>query len=82
MNISLFKRSWKKFYKRAFGTTFIILTFMTIIDQGLENPIFAYKIIDKSTFLKAALNIFYFSIGSGLLAIIALVLLTIATKEN
>ncbi len=82
MNISLFKRSWRKFYKRAFVTTFIILTFMTLIDQGLANPLFASKIVGMKTLIGAFLNIFYFSIGSGLLAILALVIMTIATKEN
>ena len=82
MNISLFKKKWRMFYKRAFITTFIILTFVTLIDQSLANPIFARKIIDTSTFIFALLNIFYFSVGSGLVAIIALILLTIATKEN
>ena len=70
------------FYKRAFVTTFIILSFVTLIDQSLSSPLFARKIVDVSTFIFAVLNIFYFSIGSGLVAIIALVLLTIATKEN
>jgi len=69
MNISLFKRKWRMFYKRAFITTFIILTFVTLIDQSLANPIFARKIIDTSTFIFALLNIFYFSVGSGLVAI-------------
>ena len=82
MNISLFKNKWRMFYKRAFVTTFIILSFITLIDQSLSSPLFARKIIDVSTFIFAVLNIFYFSIGSGLVAIIALVLLTIATKEN
>ena len=82
MNISLFKNKWRMFYKRAFVTTFIILSFVTLIDQSLSSPLFARKIIDVSTFIFAVLNIFYFSIGSGLVAILALVLLTIATKEN
>ena len=82
MNISLFKNKWRMFYKRAFVTTFIILSFVTLIDQSLSSPLFARKIIDVSTFIFAVLNIFYFSIGSGLVAIIALVLLTIATREN
>jgi len=82
VNISLFKNKWRMFYKRAFVTTFIILSFVTLIDQSLSSPLFARKIIDVSTFIFAVLNIFYFSIGSGLVAIIALVLLTIATKEN
>ena len=82
MNISLFKNKWRMFYKRAFVTTFIILSFVTLIDQSLSSPLFARKIIDVSTFIFSVLNIFYFSIGSGLVAIIALVLLTIATKEN
>ena len=70
------------FYKRAFITAFVILTFITIVDQGLSNALFARKIIDISTFVFALLNIFYFSIGSGLIAIIALAIMTIATKEN
>jgi len=82
MNIKLFKNKWRKFYIRAFSTTFIILSFMSLIDQNLANPLFALKIIDTQTFTHAVLNIFYFSIGSGLLAIIALIILTIATKEN
>ena len=82
MNISLFKRKWRMFYKRAFITAFVILSFITIVDQGLSNALFARKIIDISTFVFALLNIFYFSIGSGLIAIIALAIITIATKEN
>ena len=70
------------FYKRAFITAFVILTFITIVDQGLSNALFARKIIDISTFVFALLNIFYFSIGSGLIAIVALAIMTIATKEN
>ena len=82
MNISLFKRKWRMFYKRAFFTSFIILSFITIVDQGLSNALFARKIIDTSTFVFALLNIFYFSVGSGIIAIIALAIMTIATKEN
>ena len=82
MNISLFKRKWRLFYKRAFLTTFIILSFVTLIDQSLSKPLFARKIFDMTSFMHALLNIFYFSIGSGLVAIVALILLTIATKEN
>ena len=82
MNISLFKRKWRMFYKRAFITAFVILSFVTIVDQGLSNALFARKIIDISTFVFALLNIFYFSIGSGLIAIIGLAIMTIATKEN
>jgi len=82
MNISLFKRKWRMFYKRAFITAFVILSFITIVDQGLSNALFARKIIDVSTFVFALLNIFYFSIGSGLIAIVALAIMTIATKEN
>jgi len=82
MNISLFKRKWRMFYKRAFITAFVILSFITIVDQGLSNALFARNIIDISTFVFALLNIFYFSIGSGLIAIVALAIMTIATKEN
>ena len=70
------------FYKRAFITAFVILSFITIVDQGLSNALFARKIIDISTFVFALLNIFYFSIGSGLIPIVALAIMTIATKEN
>ena len=57
MNVSLFKKKWRMFYKRAFITTFIILSFVTLIDQSLSSPIFARKIIDMSTFVFAFLNI-------------------------
>ena len=40
MNIEFFKRSWMKFYKRGFITGFLVLTFMLMIDQFLQNPIF------------------------------------------
>jgi|TARA_B110000971_G_C19970184_1_gene482191 hypothetical protein len=82
VNIKLFKNSWTKFYKRAFITTFFITTFITLVDQGLSNPIFASKITSIKLLIDALLLIFYFSVGSGLLAIIALILLTIATKET
>ncbi len=82
MTISLFIIKWIMFYKRAFITAFVILSFITIVDQGLSNALFARKIIDISTFVFALLNIFYFSIGSGLIAIVALAIMTIATKEN
>ncbi len=82
MNIKLFKRNWTKFYKRAFITTFFITSFLTLVDQGLSTPIFASKIDNIKSLIDAMLLIFYFSVGSGLLAIIALMLLTIATKET
>ena len=53
---------------------------MCIRDRA--NPLFASKIVGMKTLIGAFLNIFYFSIGSGLLAILALVIMTIATKEN
>ena len=82
MNINLFRTNWRKFYKRAFVTTFIITSLLTMIDQGLSNPLFANKIISMKSFLDALLQIFYFSVGSGLLAIITLIALALLRNKS
>jgi|TARA_B110001452_G_scaffold79648_1_gene65134 hypothetical protein len=82
MNINLFRANWRKFYKRAFVTTFIITSLLTMIDQGLSSPLFANKIISMKSFLDALLQIFYFSVGSGLLAIITLMALALLRNKS
>ena len=82
MHINLFKANWRKFYKRAFITTFIITSILTMIDQSLSNPIFAIKIISFKSFIDALLQIFYFSVGSGLLAIITLMALALLRDKS
>ena len=82
MNINLFRANWRKFYKRAFVTTFIITSLLTMIDQGLSKPLFANKIISMKSFLDALLQIFYFSVGSGLLAIITLIALALLRNKS
>ena len=52
-----------------------------MIDQSLSNPIFAIKIISFKSFIDALLQIFYFSVGSGLLAIITLMALALLRNK-
>ena len=40
MNIKLIKEKWIKFYKRGFLTGLIVLSFICLIDQLLQNPFF------------------------------------------
>ncbi len=58
MNIEFFKRSWMKFYKRGFITGFLVLTFMLMIDQFLQNPLFFSKITSITVFIYIVSTIF------------------------
>ncbi|MDC0861139.1 hypothetical protein OAQ08_00890 [Alphaproteobacteria bacterium] len=82
MNINLFRKNWRMFYKRAFITTFIITLILTMIDQGLSSPLFAIKIVSIKSFIDACLQIFYFSVGSGILATITLMALALIRNKN
>ena len=44
MNIKLIKEKWIKYYKRGFLTGLIVLSFICLIDQLLQNPFFFNKI--------------------------------------
>ena len=82
MNISYFKNSWIRFYKRGFMTGFIIMTFILVVDQFLANPLFFSKITSLDIFLFILSTIFFGSIFCGLLSVTFLVFVVIATKEK
>ena len=82
MNISYFKKSWIRFYKRGFMTGFFIMTFILVVDQFLANPLFFSKITNLDVFLFILSTIFFGSIFCGILSLIFLVFVVIATKEN
>ena len=81
MNIDFFKRSWMKFYKRGFTTGFLVLTFMLVIDQFLQNPLFFSKITSIRVFIYIVSTIFFAAVFCGLLAVIFLGVVTIVTKK-
>lgn len=82
MNISYFKQSWIRFYKRGFMTGFFIMTFILVVDQFLANPLFFSKITNLDVFLFILSTIFFGSIFCGILSLIFLVFVVIATKEK
>ena len=81
MNIEFFKRSWMKFYKRGFITGFLVLTFMLMIDQFLQNPLFFSKITSITVFIYIVSTMFFAAIFCGLLAVIFAGVVTIVTKK-
>jgi hypothetical protein len=81
MNIDFFKRSLMKFYKRGFITGFLVLTFMLVIDQFLQNPLFFSKITSIRVFIYIVSTIFFAAVFCGLLAVIFLGVVTIVTKK-
>tara|TARA_B100000530_G_C15602493_1_gene346977 strand:+ start:40 stop:288 length:249 start_codon:yes stop_codon:yes gene_type:complete len=82
MNISYFKKSWIRFYKRGFMTGFLIMTFILVVDQFLANPLFFSKITSLDVFLFILSTIFFGSIFCGILSLIFLVFVVVATKEK
>tara|TARA_B100000927_G_scaffold51665_1_gene38625 strand:+ start:745 stop:993 length:249 start_codon:yes stop_codon:yes gene_type:complete len=82
MNISYFKKSWIRFYKRGFMTGFLIMTFILAVDQFLANPLFFSKITSLDVFLFILSTIFFGSIFCGILSLIFLVFVVVATKEK
>ena len=82
MNISYLKKSWIRFYKRGFMTGFFIMTFILLVDQFLANPLFFSKITSLDVFLFILSTIFFGSIFCGILSLIFLVFVVVATKEK
>ena len=78
MNIKLIKEKWIKFYKRGFLTGLIVLSFICLIDQLLQNPFFFNK-IDSTNFLLTLSFIFFGSVFCGILSFIFLILLSFIT---
>ena len=78
MNIQLIKEKWIKFYKRGFLTGLIVLSFICLIDQLLQNPFFFNK-VDSANFLLTISFVFFGSVFCGILSFIFLILLSIIT---
>ena len=78
MNIKLIKEKWIKFYKRGFLTGLIVLSFICLIDQLLQNPFFFNK-VDSTNFLLTISFVFFGSVFCGILSFIFLILLSIIT---
>tara|TARA_B100000900_G_scaffold267332_1_gene228265 strand:+ start:713 stop:961 length:249 start_codon:yes stop_codon:yes gene_type:complete len=82
MNISFFKKSWARYYKRGFTTGLFIMSFILVIDQFLDSPLFFSKITSLDVFFFIASTVFFAAVFCGLISLIILALITIATKEN
>ena len=78
MNIKLIKEKWIKFYKKGFLTGLIVLSFICLIDQLLQNPFFFNK-IDSTNFLLTLSFVFFGSVFCGILSFIFLILLSFIT---
>ena len=78
MNIKLIKEKWIKFYKRGFLTGLLVLSFICIIDQLLQNPFFFNK-INSTNFLLTISFVFFGSVFCGILSFIYLILLSFIT---
>ena len=78
MNIKLIKEKWIKFYKRGFLTGLIVLSFICLIDQLLQNPFFFNK-IDSTNFLLTISFVLFGSVFCGILSFIFLILLSFIT---
>ena len=82
MNISYLKNSWIRFYKRGFMTGLLIMSFILVVDQFLANPLFFSKITSLDIFLFILSTIFFGSVFCGLLSLVFLLVVVIATKDN
>mgnify|MGYP001397773007 FL=1 len=82
MNISFFKKSWIRYYKRGFFTGLLIMSFILVIDQFLSNPLFFNKITSLDVFLFILSTIFFGSVFCGILSLFFLMAVVLVTKEN
>mgnify|MGYP003327304838 len=60
---------------------FVVLTFILTVDQFLQTPLFFSKITDIKVFMFIISTIFFAAVFCGLLAVIFLSLIMIATKK-
>jgi len=60
---------------------FFVLTFILTVDQFLQTPLFFSKITDIKVFMFIISTIFFAAVFCGLLAVIFLSLIMIATKK-
>tara|TARA_Y100000739_G_C20331856_1_gene339228 strand:+ start:379 stop:627 length:249 start_codon:yes stop_codon:yes gene_type:complete len=78
MNIKIIKDKWIKFYKRGFITGLMVLSFICLIDQVLQNPFFFNK-IDSENFMLTISFILFGSVFCGLISFVFLILLSFIT---
>ncbi len=82
MNFKLFGDKWTQYYKRGFLVSFFIISFMCIIDQILNTPLFFSKINNLSILLFTISTIFFASAFCGLLGMIYLLFVAIVSRKN
>ena len=51
MNFKIFGDKWTQYYKRGFLVSFFIISFMCVVDQILNTPLFFSKINNLSILL-------------------------------
>ena len=81
MNFRLFGDKWTQYYKRGFLVSFFIISFMCVVDQTLNTPLFFSKINNLSVFLYTLSTIFFASVLCGLLAMVYLLFVSIVSKK-
>ena len=81
MNFRIFGDNWSKYYKRGFLVAFFVLTFMCVVDQTLNSPIFFSKINDTTVFIFTVSTIFFASVFCGLLSLIYLFIISFLNKK-
>ena len=82
MNLSYFKKSWIRYYKRGFLSGLLIMSFILVVDQFLTNPLFFSKITSLDIFFFILSTIFFGSVFCGILSLLFLFVVMIVTKEN
>ena len=82
MNFKLFGDKWTQYYKRGFLVSFFIISFMCVIDQILNTPLFFSKINNLSILLFTISTIFFASVFCGLLGMIYLLFVSLVSKKN
>ena len=78
MNIKIIKDKWIKFYKRGFITGVMVLSFICLIDQVLQNPFFFNK-INSENFMLTISFILFGSVFCGLISFVFLIVLSFIT---
>ena len=81
MNFRIFGENWSKYYKRGFLLSFFIITFLCIVDQTLNTPVFFSKIQNLSVLIFTVSTIFFASIFCGLLSLIYLLIISFLNKN-
>ena len=81
MNFRIFGDNWSKYYKRGFLVAFFVLTFMCVVDQTLNTPMFFSKINDITILIFTVSTIFFAAVFSGLLSLIYLFIISLIIKK-